>query len=190
MMAPYRSAPSAVLARFPLRSYPSYVIAIGVSLIAVLLVFMGMRAAGLGLLAEWAALVAAAAIPFWIVRRIPDYRVAGGAGELRVFRDRVEIPHPSSREPIRMPLGELRVQVPTRTYVRNGVKVRESQSLILSTRTHQRVLDGELFLGPDDVRRAASVIRRLQRGLEIDPRDLDAADEDPAQAFERQLAPR
>jgi hypothetical protein len=169
MAAPYRSAPDEVLARFALRSYPTYVMGIGVSIIAVLLMVLGLRAMErLDQPEVWAALVAAAAIPFWIVRRMPDYRIAGGAGEIRLYRDRVEVPHPSLREPIRMPLSELRVQVPTRAFWINGVKVRESQSLILSTRMDERVLACEVFTTSEAVLRAANAIRRLQRGLEIE----------------------
>jgi hypothetical protein len=181
MAAPYRSAPNEVLARFPLRSYPTYVMGIGVSIIAVLLMAMGMRAMErLDQPEVWAALVAAAAIPFCVVRRMSDYRIAGGAGELRLLRDRVEVPHPDSPEPIRMPLAELRVQVPARAFWINGVKVRESQSLILSTRTDERVLACEVFASSAAVLRAANAIRRLQRGLEIDPPDLEAPEEDCA----------
>jgi len=190
-MVPYRSAPSAVLARFSLRSYPSYITGIGVSVVAVLLVFMCLRATGrLGEPAGWAAMLAVAAVPIWIVQRMPDYRIAGGAGEIRLFRDRVEIPHPDSREPIRMPLSEIRIQVPTCTYWMNGARIRESQSLILSTRTHQRVLASEVFAGSDDVLRVATAIRRLQCGLELEfnVHELPPSDGAEAHAFPRELA--
>lgn len=169
MDAPYRRAPHDVLARFPLRTYPSYVMGAGVSLIAVLLVLMGLRAAEhLDQPAVWAALLAAAVIPFCVVRRMPDYRVAGGAGEIRLLRDRVEVPHPDSPEPIRMSLSEIRVQVPSHKVWVNGVSVQESDALILTTRTDERVLASELFLHAEDVLRAARAIRQLQRGLELE----------------------
>lgn len=175
MDAPYRRAPHDVLARFPLRTYPSYVMGAGVSLIAVLLVLMGLRAAEhLDQPVVWAALLAAAVIPFCVVRRMPDYRVAGGAGEIRLLRDRVEVPHPDSPEPIRMLLSEIRVQIPSRKVWVNGVKVQESHALILATRTDERVLASEIFLRAEDVQRAARAIRRLQRGQEL---ELELEDE-------------
>lgn len=167
MAAPYRLQ-NDVLAHYPLRTCRLYVLEIGIAVLAVTLV--GTRVAAFwDRPVAWLLLVVAALLPLGFVRTLPHYRVAGGAGEIRLFRDRVEVPHPSSREPIRMALPEIRVRVLGRALWVNGVQVRENHALVLSAPGIERVLASETFASPEELERVASDIRRLQWGLEIEP---------------------
>lgn len=165
MATPYRTHDD-VLARYPLKTFPALMIGLGVSFIAVVL--MGLRLAPYWESAwAWGLIIAAALVPLLITARLPHYRVAGGKGELRVYRDRVEVPHPTRGEPIRFAMSDLRVDIRRTLVTVNGVPVSSGERLVLAGPLGARQLAHEVFASKEAIERALRDIRCVQQGLPI-----------------------
>lgn len=113
--------------------------------------------------------------PLLLVPRLDRYRVAGGRGALRIFSDHVELPHPFRREPLRLALNELAVDVVARQVWINGISFGETHMLVLATSEERRTLSSSLFASETDVRDAYLALLLARRG------ELAAADPEPAE---------
>lgn len=169
MPAPYRSHDN-ILARYTLRTYPVYLMAMGVSFLAVFI--MGLRLAPYWDQA-WPYVVVAlsALLPMVIMYFLPQYRIAGGSGELRIYKDFIEVPHASRPEAVRFAINAVEAHIAHNTVMLNGVMVSRGASLLLIGPSETRKLSSEVFETPEAMEQAVRNIRRLQEGLEIEEDD-------------------
>jgi hypothetical protein len=172
---PYRER-GEVLARYPLRAHPAWLGGAAVSVLCVILLSVRLMA----YLHEpmlWAVLALVAVAPPIIATRIAHFRVAGGRGELRVYRDRIEVPQPASRAPLILPMAGLSVEVRSVLQgVVNGVRIEEPASLVLRHAGGVRELSAALFVSSDAVERAAREIRQVQEGRSLEEPPVPARD--------------
>lgn len=166
MPAPYRSHDS-VLARYKLRTYPVYAMGLGVSFLAIFI--MGLRLAP-----YWdkpwayAIIILCALVPMLIMHFLPQYRIAGGAGELVIYRDHIEVPHPKRREAVRFAINAVDAHIARNTVMLNGVMVSRGASLLLIGPSETRKLSSEVFETAEAMEQVVRNIRRLKEGLEIE----------------------
>lgn len=172
---PYRERDE-VLSRYPLRAHPAWLGGAAVS--AVCLVLLSLKlVAYLHEPMLWVVLALVAVVPPIVATRIPHFRVAGGRGELRIFRDRVEVPQPASRDPLILPMEGLSVEVRTILQgVVNGIRIEEPASLVLHHAEGSRELAAALFVSSAAVERAARDIARLKEGLSLEEPPAPARD--------------
>lgn len=174
MTGPYREEIEPPLARYPLRtSWQAYMpTVLGVLLLAGFgwLVYLvgrhALSAVGLMLAAIGVALVA---MGLYGVRAL---RVAGGRGELRIFRDRIELPRPYGSQSLVIPKDHLRLMV-TQQVVRfmlfGVIPAGEMNRGFLLTVAYpggSRVLSDRLFQSQDIAQAAVDDLERLRAGLE------------------------
>lgn len=167
MSNPYRKQ-NEVLSCYPLRAHPAWIGGVAVSALGLL--FMSLRLVEyLDQPMIWGILALTALVPPIVANRIAHFRVAGGRGELRVFRDRVEVPHAARRDPLILSMAGLSVEV--RAVLQsavNGVRIEEPASLVLRHPDGTRELSAELFGSGEALERAALDIRRVQQGLNVE----------------------
>jgi hypothetical protein len=167
--SPYRGGAEA-LSRYSLRSYPAYLSGIVISI--VLFPLLWFRLADFAdQPVTWLILGAAILTPPACGLFLSGFRVSGRSSELRIFRDRIEVPQAFRREPLRLPLEEVRAVVYTFPGTMNGVRVDQPSYLLLEGRGVRRVLKAELFASTDAMVRASADIYRLQQGLELEAHD-------------------
>jgi len=167
--SPYRGGAEA-LSRYPLRSYPAYLSGIVISI--VLFPLLWFRFADFAdQPATWLVLGALVLTPPACGLFLSGFRVSGRSSELRIFRDRIEVPQAFRREPLRLPLAEFRAAVYYSAGTMNGIRVDRPSYLVLEGRGVRRVLKAELFASPEAMARASADIHRLQQGLDLEAHD-------------------
>jgi hypothetical protein len=169
--SPYRDA-ELVLRTFELRTRLPWLEAYG--LVALLLIVLFVFTLYTPVLLAAFVLVGVFA-PLVLVPRLDRYRVAGGRGALRIFSDHVELPHAFRREPLRLALSELAVDVVSRQVWINGISFGETHMLVLATSDERRTLSSSLFASETEVRDAYLALLLARRG------ELAAADPEPAE---------
>jgi hypothetical protein len=167
--SPYRGGVEA-LARYPLRSYPAYLSGIVVSIVLFPLLWFRL-AMYADQLITWVILGLAVLTPPLAGLFLSGFRVSGHRSELRIFRDRIEVPHAFRREPIRLPLEQLRAVVYYFPGHMTGVRVDRPCYLVLEGPSGKRVLKAELFATAQAMEHATADIHRLQQGLELEAHD-------------------
>lgn len=164
--SPYRGG-SEALARYPLRSYPAYLSGIVVSII--LFPLLWFRLAGYASEpTTWLILGLAVITPPLVGLLVSGFRVSGRQSELRIFRDRIEVPNAFRREPIRLGLADVRATIYYFPGTWNGVRVDRPCYLVLEGRGVRRVLKAELFASAEAMVHATADIHRLQQGFELE----------------------
>ena len=176
---PYRAEP-------PLRTYPVKSSNTGVVLAAVIgtmafgyaaLAFGRSGLVGIGIM------VACFVTTLAIVSRVRYDKIAGGAGEVRLFRSHVEVPQAYDGTPLELPIDELSVLVQTfETRLYFFATVSSLQVLTLRAGGHERKLSSRVFESPEDLQRLALDLASLRDGFPLpthdDPiRNPDAPDE-------------
>lgn len=172
MTSPYRDA-DAVLCSFALRTRLPWGEAYGVVGLALVFAFLFLPFYGPLALTI---LAIGLAVPLVVVPQLRRYRVAGGRGELRIFRDHVEVPHPFQDEPVRLTLNELQVDVVARHVWINGVSFGETRVLVLWNGDAKRALSSTLFAVEADAQHAYVAILKARRG-ELELETLEALPE-------------
>lgn len=184
MPAPYRTH-DGVLARYKLRTYPIYAMGLGVSFLAVFI--MGLRLAPYWE-EPWAYVTVGlcALTPMVVMRYLPQYRIAGGKGELLIYRDRIEVPHPSRGEPVRFAINSVTAHVVRNQVMLNGVMVSQGASLLLIGPSETRKLSAEVFESSEAMEQAVRNIQRLKEGRELED-DMVPAMGGPRDAYDDKL---
>lgn len=167
--SPYRGGAEA-LARYPLRSYPAYLSGIVASIVLFPLLWFRL-AMYADQLITWVILGIAVLTPPLAALFLSGFRVSGQKSELRIFRDRIEVPHAFRREPLRLPLEQVRAIVYYFPGHMSGVRVDRPCYLVLEGPGIKRVLKAELFATAQAMVQATSDIHRLQQGLELEAHD-------------------
>ena len=196
MAGPYRDESEPPLARYALRtSWQAYVpIALGAPMLlvyawlaytfgALAFGFVGLMLAGTGVMLLVIGIFGARAL-----------RVAGGRGELRIFRDRIDVPRPYGREPLVLTRDAFQVSI-TQQVVRfmfMGVipagEMNRGFLITLHYTGGSRVLSDRLFQTPEHAQRAVNDLARVRAGL--DPLGPDARPPPPTEATRDELDAR
>jgi hypothetical protein len=162
MPSPYRKA-DRPLRVFGLRTRMPWLQAYGAVVFALIFLFFGLAMQPPEVFAVVAAI--AAVLPLLIVPRLARYRIAGGKGELRIFRDRIEIPDPfAPAETLRLPLQGLAVDASTSHVWINGVSFGETHLWVLSNGDARRVLSTSLFESEEEAREAYTSVMLARTG--------------------------
>lgn len=169
MRTPYRSAEEP-LARYPLRTHASYYALLGAAALMVVPAALVFVSAGpLDSATTWLALLIAVAAPVaaWDASR--QLRVPDGA-ELRLHRDRVELPGRRRGDVLAVPIGEVHaslVRHPSSVVVVGlvPVGVGGGVSLRFAFRGGARVLSHRVFGSVEVAERAFADVLRVQQGL-------------------------
>jgi hypothetical protein len=165
--SPYREREE-LLVSYPLRSYPAYLSGLLISFLVVPL--MAYRLAFvIDRPSTWVILGLFAVAPPLITAAISGSRVGGQKGELRLFRDRVEVPRPFARAPLRFRLADLQIELHVTRTTMSGVAIELPRALTLEGGGERRVLHAELFGSAEALGRAARDILRVQHGHEPEP---------------------
>ncbi len=176
---PYRAEP-------PLRTYAVKSSNTGIVLAAVIgAVAFGYAAMAFGRLnlVGIGTMVGCFVITLLVVSRIRYDKVAGGSGEVRLFRGHVEVPQAYDGTPLELPIDGLQVQVQTfETRLYFFATINSLTILTLRAGGHERKLSSRVFAAPEDLPRLAIDLAALRQGHPLpthdDPlRNPDAPDE-------------